>query len=378
MPRLNNSVDLLSKPGTIRHVRASQPTGVNLHGLRRHNRALLLTEIRRAGGLSRIQLAARTGLTQQAISKIVPELLGAGLLDEQRQPAAGVGKPRTLLRIRSGARHALGAQLDRDELRLVRTDLSGRVTDRTRRPLPPGCPPERTVATLARCVRDLGHGQNLLGLGVGTPGPLDHQRGVVHQATGDPARRGEVALREALADATGLPVILDKDTNAAAHARLWRASGRAPAEAVVLAGTGIGAGLVIEGRVYRGPRTNAGEFGHTTLAFEGPRCACGRRGCVEVLHRAAAAAGDHAAAARLLGIGLLDLVQVLDLERIVLAGRAVRDRPGLYLDAVATQLAELLPLPHWQRIELETDVDEDLVALGAAAEVLDGFYATAG
>ncbi|MFC9257478.1 ROK family transcriptional regulator [Amycolatopsis thailandensis] len=348
-------------------------TGVNLRGLRQHNRALLLTHILRAGGLSRVELAERTRLTQQAVSKIVPELLEAGLLDEERQPASGVGKPRTLLRVRADARHALGAQLDRDSFRVVRTDLTGKIVASRGGPLTPGFTPDQAVSALGDATEALLDGVDrelVLGLGIGSVGPLDHREGVVRDATNMPGWH-HVPLRDLLAKRTGLPVRLDKNTNAAAFAQHWPEGDQA-ATAVVLVGTGIGVGLLIDGRLYRGPRTNAGEFGHTTLAFDGPRCACGRRGCVEVLHNSAATTEE---AAGLLGIGLADLVQVLDLERVVLTGRSVRAEPEVYRDTVSARLAELLPLPHWQRIQVDLDeMGDDVVAFGAAAEVLAGFY----
>ena len=348
---------------------------MNLRGLRQHNRAMLLTAIRRAGGLSRVELAGRSGLTQQAVSKIVPELIAAGLLDEQRLPAAGVGKPRIRLAIRPEARYALGAQLDRDEVQVVLTDLLGTVVAATTTRLSPGFSPADGVSAIGHGVGRLCTGidrAKVLGLGVGALGPLDHRTGVVHDATNQPGWH-KVPLRDELAARTGLDVVVDKDTNTAAFAHLWRTDGPTPATAVVLVGTGIGVGLLIDGRLYRGPRTNAGEFGHTTLAYDGPRCPCGRRGCVEVLHNSAKHPEE---AARLLGIGIADLVQVLDLERIVLAGRAVRAAPESYAGAVAGQLAEQLPAPHWQRIRVDiSELGADVVAIGAAAEVLSVFYA---
>ncbi|MBB4687304.1 ROK family transcriptional regulator [Amycolatopsis jiangsuensis] len=349
-------------------------TGANLRRLRRHNRALLLGYILREGGLSRVELAQRSGLTQQAVSKIVADLLPERLLDVERQAAAGVGKPRTLLRLRPEARCALGAQLDRDGFLVLRTGLTGEVEEVVEGSLPLGFDPEQAVAALADGVRTLLAGvdpERVLGLGVGTVGPLDHHAGRLRDATNMPGWH-DVPLRDLLAARTGLPVILDKNTNAAAFAHTWPEETPA-ATAVVLVGTGIGVGLLIDGRVYRGPRTNAGEFGHTTIAYAGPRCACGRRGCVEVLHQTAATPQD---AARLLGIGLADLVQVLDLERIVLFGRTIRAAGEVYRETVSAQLHELLPVPHWQRIDVEvSDLDEEAVALGAAFEVLAGFYA---
>ncbi|MDT7643636.1 MAG: hypothetical protein QOC75_636 [Pseudonocardiales bacterium] len=350
--------------------------GVNLRGLRAHNRALLLGQILRAGGLSRIELAERSRLTQQAVSKIVPALLDRGLLEERRQLASGVGKPRTLLRIRADARYAIGAQLDRDEARVLMTDLLGRPVRAESQPLAPGFTPDHAVSVLAEATERLLDGVDralVLGVGVGSVGPLDHRSGVVRDATNLPGWH-EVPLRAMLAERTGLPVLLDKDTNAAAVAQHWPGEPEADvaATAVVLVGTGIGVGLFLDGRLYRGPRTNAGEFGHTTLAFDGPRCGCGRRGCVEVLHNNAASTAE---AARLLGIGLVDLVQVLDLERVVLTGPAVRAAPAVYRDGVEARLSELLPVPHWQRVRVEvSELGDDVVALGAAAEVLGAFY----
>ncbi|MGA6163001.1 ROK family transcriptional regulator [Amycolatopsis magusensis] len=345
--------------------------GVNLRGLREHNQALLLGEIRRAGGLSRIELAERSGLTQQAVSKIVPALLDAGILDEEREPSRGVGKPRIRLRIRPDARHALGAQLDRDELRVVRTDLLGAVVAEQTRDLPAGFTPDDAIGALKSCVDDL-RGDTLLGLGVGALGPLDHTTGVLREATNLPGWH-EVPLRDLLTEATGLPVLVDKDTNAAAAGYAWHATTPARAAAVVLVGTGIGAGLLIDGKVYRGPRTNAGEFGHTTIAHDGPRCPCGRRGCIEVLHNAAVRRGDPGEAARLLGVGLVDLVQLLDLEQLVLS---VRARPELYRAQIDAQLSASLPLPGWQKLDLIlAEHDDRLVAAGAATEVLARFYA---
>ena len=346
-------------------------TGVNLRGLRQHNRALLLTHVLRAGECSRGELAARTGLTQQAVSKIVPGLIDAGLLDEHRQPATGVGKPRALLRIRAGARHALGAQLDRDEFHVLRTDLTGHIEASTGGPLPRGFTPEQAVTAIADAARRLAAGaEGLVGIGIGAVGPLDHHSGVVRHATNMPGWH-DVPLRELLAARTGLPVTLDKNTNAAAFTRLWPHNSPT-ATAVVLVGTGIGVGLIVDGRLYRGPRTNAGEFGHTTLDFAGPRCACGRRGCVEILHNTAP---DPHTAAGVLGIGLADLVQVLDLERIVLAGRAVRAAPEVYREAVRARLAEQLPASRWQLVDVEVDeLGEDIVSLGAAAEILAQFF----
>ncbi|GAA0601344.1 ROK family transcriptional regulator [Kutzneria viridogrisea] len=313
-----------------------QSTGVNLDRLRGHNDALVLDLVRTQEGLSRVDLAARTGLTAQAVSKIVARLIEHGLLAESGQAAPTVGKPRTLLRVVADARWSVGVHLDRDELRVVLADLTGTVVRERRVP-----GPVADVAWIAAPVAELLAGVDpakVIGIGVGCPGPLDHRTGVVHAATRLPGWHG-VPLREQLAQVTGLPVIVDKDTNAAVLAERWWQRERFTHAALVYVGTGIGAGLVLDGQVHRGARTNAGEFGHTTVQADGPLCPCGRRGCVEVLCGPAAVVGagpdvlarfaalDPAdqrirRASRLLGTAVLDLVNLLDLDHVVLGGRA--------------------------------------------------------
>lgn len=108
-------------------------------------------------------------------------------------------------------------------------------------------------------------------MGVALPGPLDHRGGVLHRVTGFPQWDG-YPLRDALAEHAGLPVVVDKDTNAAALGLALRE--RADADFAYLhLGTGLGAGLVLGGAVHRGARTGAGEFGHQTLQLDGPRAA---------------------------------------------------------------------------------------------------------
>ncbi|MFD5217698.1 ROK family protein [Streptomyces tendae] len=211
--------------------------GANLLALRSHNTALVLDLLRTAGGagISRLELAERTGLTPQAVSKITARLRGEGLAAEAGRRASTGGKPRTVLRLVPGAGHALGVHLDRDELRAVLVDLDGTVVAERRAPLDLGAGAETVLEMVARAAEELaaeglGHlvaegarvpgaalaaAPTLLGLGVALPGPLDHVRGVLHRITGFPGWDG-YPLREALERRLGVPVVVDKDTNAAA------------------------------------------------------------------------------------------------------------------------------------------------------------------
>ncbi|MGY1500527.1 ROK family protein [Streptomyces sp. QTS52] len=176
----------------------------------------------------------------------------------------------------------------------------------------------------------------LLGVGVALPGPLDHARGVLHRVTGFPEWDG-FPLRDALVRRLGVPVAVDKDTNAAALG--LAVGGEGGSFAYLHLGTGLGAGLVIGGALHRGTRTGAGEFGHQVIQLDGPPCGCGDRGCIEALCLGAVARGDLDEAARVLGAGAANLVGLLDIDRVLLGGRTVAAEPERFVRGVATVLA---------------------------------------
>ncbi|TMU95186.1 ROK family protein [Streptomyces sp. DASNCL29] len=407
--------------------------GANLTALRSYNAALVLRLLRDAGedGVSRPELAGRTGLTPQAVSKITARLRAEGLLAEAGQRASTGGKPPTAVRLVPDARHAIGLQLDRDEVRAVLVDLAGTSVAARSAPFDFGAPAEEALAAATAEVRALladaagrgvvggtagggvaagagtdvavgagadvaagagtdvavgagadiaagggsalGGGGGLLGVGVAAPGPLDHGSGVLHRVTGFPQWDG-FPLRDALAERLALPVVLDKDTNAAALGLVT--AGTAESAAYLHLGTGLGAGLVLGGDVYRGTRTDAGEFGHQVIQLDGPPCDCGNNGCLEALCLAAVARGDRTDAARLLGIGATNLVRLLDIDRVLLGGRMVLADPEPYVRGVATMIAE--DSVRASRPPISVDVverGERAVVEGAARLVLAPLFA---
>ncbi|MEU0029845.1 ROK family transcriptional regulator [Streptomyces sp. NPDC006335] len=385
--------------------------GANLPALRSHNTALVLDLLRGAGagGISRLELAERTGLTPQAVSKITARLRGAGLAAEAGHRASTGGKPRTVLRLVPGAGHAVGVHLDRDALRTVLVDLAGAVVAERHAALDLGAGAQAVVAVVAgeveglmeglleeaggeRAAEDAGPPEagattgpsapgaddegtaphsaadslpSLLGVGVALPGPLDHTRGVLHRVTGFPEWDG-FPLRDALARRLGVPVVVDKDTNAAALG--LAVAGERGSFAYLHLGTGLGAGLVIGGAVHRGARTAAGEFGHQVVQLDGPPCGCGDRGCVEALCLAAVARGDLTEAARVLGIAAGNLVALLDIDLVLLGGRTVTTAPDAFLRGVEAVLDERARRTGEEPVPVRTATGE--VAEGAAQLVL--------
>ncbi|MCX2185714.1 ROK family transcriptional regulator [Streptomyces sp. SKN60] len=393
--------------------------GVNLPALRSHNAALVLDLLRTAGegGVSRLELAERTGLTPQAVSKITARLRAEGLAAEAGRRASTGGKPATVLRLVPSAAYAIGLHLDRDELTAVLLDLAGERVAERRAPLDLGAGAEAVLAVAGAAVAALlgaeggylgeggavgagrghaaapgrapvagrlpeagagagaggvsepeGEGSRptrlpLLGVGVAMPGPLDHRSGRPGRVTGFPEWDG-FPLREELARWLGWPVALDKDTNAAALGLALR-PGAPGSFAYVHLGTGLGAGLVLGGAVLRGGRTGAGELGHQTVQLDGPACDCGGRGCLEVLCLAALARGDLPEAARVLGTGAANLVRLLDIDRVLLGGRAVLAAPAVFAHGTR-ELLTALGLP--ATVEIATGTTT--VADGAAQLIL--------
>ncbi|WP_432501918.1 ROK family transcriptional regulator [Kineococcus arenarius] len=238
-------------------------------------RERVLDAIRAHEQLSRVELAAATGLTEASISTTVRRLISDGLLVETgRTPTAG--KPRTLLRLDPGARFAVGVHVDATTTTLVLAGQTGGVISRTARPArTSGAELSADVALLLDASGV--DGRRCLGLGLVW----------AERSTAVPAE-----LVAELARGTGRPVLVENDATAAAVGEYWvaRLDSRRSFIALYM-GSGIGSGIVLDGRPLRGRGPGAGEFGHVCVQVDGPRCWCGARGCLEVLAGPAAVVG---------------------------------------------------------------------------------------
>ncbi|WP_314102262.1 ROK family transcriptional regulator [uncultured Frigoribacterium sp.] len=260
--------------------------GTNLPAVGGYNRSVVLDAVRReSAGLSRTEIAERTGLSPQAVTNVSRRLLDAGLIRESGTVISGPGKPRTMLQLEPGGSFALGVHVDPAVVTYVLLDLHGTVVAHAQTPTPSASRPDEVVGLIARTVDGLVADSGvdrarLLGIGIAAPGPIDVEDGVVLDPPMLPRWR-HVPLRRAIAEATGLPVLLEKDVAAAAVAELWFSDGASRRDfAFVYYGTGFGTGLVIGRDVVRGSSSNAGDSGHVTVASSGRRCTCGRIGCV--------------------------------------------------------------------------------------------------
>ncbi len=155
----------------------------------------------------------------------------------------------------------------------------------------------RVVASLRRALEQAGVGTDgIVGVGISSPGPCDPVRGVVSNAPNLPGWH-EVPLARIVSEALGVPAVLENDAAAACYGEYRFGAGRGLRHILyVTLGTGIGGGIIIDGRLYGGASGAAGEVGHLIIDDEGPACSCGSRGCLEALSSGPAIAREGAAA----------------------------------------------------------------------------------
>jgi predicted NBD/HSP70 family sugar kinase len=259
--------------------------------LKRINRMALVRLVKAQPGMSRVDLAKRTGLTKTTVGMLVQELIDEGWL-RQNAPseAQGVGRRPLPITLDSGRMGLLGADLGVDYLNVVACNLQGELLFSRRVAYRHG-EVARSVKSLAALVARahavlVEQRRRPLGLGVGVPGMLDVEGGLLRFAPNlgwHDVRLGAL-LQERLAEVGcgGLPVSVMNEAKAAALSEYVFGAEHHTGPLVYLSmGVGLGAGIVLDDRLYLGNDGLAGEVGHTILQKDGPRCSCGRLGCAE-------------------------------------------------------------------------------------------------
>jgi glucokinase len=179
-----------------------------------------------------------------------------------------------------------GVDLGGTKIQAVVVKPSGRVMGAARLPTPTVGGPSDVIAAMAAAVREAAQGAEtdpgmLVGVGVGSPGDVDHRAGTVTSARNLPGWAGSFDVRRALTEELGIPVALGNDVDVATMAEYELGAG-APYQSLlgVFWGTGVGGGIVLDGKLWNG-RASAGEIGHMVVKKDGLRCPCGRKGCLE-------------------------------------------------------------------------------------------------
>lgn len=298
--------------------------------VREINRAILLNLLRMNAPQSRADLAAATGLNKTTVSSLVADLLATGLVREIGQANSAGGRPAVLLELNPEAGCIIGVEFGVGYIKIILTDFCARVLWRQEASFIPSDGPEAALTQLIELVREASliaeqSGQKIFGMGVGVPGLLDLHSGMLLFGQNTGWRR--VPIRQRLVEEFTFPIFVDNDAKASAFGEKYFGVAQHVDDFVyVTANVGLGAGVWLDGQLYRGANGFAGEVGHTTFLPDGPLCNCGNRGCWETFAsqralieriRAGAAAGRPTLLHN--GDGALDEVTM---PRIVAAARA--------------------------------------------------------
>jgi predicted NBD/HSP70 family sugar kinase/biotin operon repressor len=380
-----------------------------VHDLRRDNRSVLLSSLFFEQPRSRQELSKATGLSSASVSNVVRGLINEGIVVEAGSIESDGGRPRTLLQVNSDYGYVIGVDVGETRVRVELFDLTLTEHAKADYPLDPrqhgvGLIVEAIFTGLKAVLAGSGVSPAaVLGIGVGIPGIVGN--GPDSLVYGQTYGWESVPLGRLLRAGTSMPLHIDNDAKTMAQAELWFGAGRGAQNVVVcLIGSGVGASIIADGATVRGSTSSAGEWGHSTVVVGGRACRCGSLGCLEAYvgaeaildqYGSAPTDGDQEAAlaalidlaptsaraaeildktALYLGVGIADLINLFNPERIILGGWAglllgVHMLPAIRAAAGERSLRHLFT---------ETSIEvgrlgPDAVALGAATLPIKAF-----
>ncbi len=259
-------------------------SSINQSIQREHNLSMAIEAIRRIPHCTRVKLAQVMGLSQAAVTKLVSQLIEWGAVSEQESIGNGLGRKATALRINTEKYRALAIHINRDYINAAIYDMDGVLYDMEQ------CEISASEGAQASMDRVIAMARKLLSrnqtpvrcVGVAVPGPFHYSQSRISMMSGFPGWE-KINIRKTLEQALLLPVFVDQDANCGALAEMWFGGEDQPSSMIfVTADRGIGAGLILNSKIYRGRIGFAGEIGHTSIDLLGARCECGNRGCLEL------------------------------------------------------------------------------------------------
>lgn len=367
---------------------------------------------------SRLELAKQADLSPSSITAIVQRLIRKGLVVESEPTASQLGRRPIPLQIRRDAAYLVGLDLGSFYMRIVITDINGEIVyqSKTRTEMDAGRDRvlERTFLGIHHAIREarIAPG-SLRGIGIAHSGVIDNEAGVViaYPRPGLMSEWKSVPLRDIFQREFNIPCLLEDSVRAATLAERRYGAGREFDSFIYIdVGMGIGAGIFLDQKIYRGAGGKAGEFGHITVDEDGPLCSCGNNGCLETLASSAAiiqsvrtaieagidsrirelargnlenisieliaeaASQDDSLVYRVLqkaasyiGLGLANLVNLLNPRVLVFGGALFREIPHLIADPVRRIIRQRSLERSAQEVELTvTTLGDEAAARGAA------------
>jgi len=358
-------------------------TTMDARRMRRHNSEHVLGIVKRLGPLSRTEIARQSKLSTPTVAAVISDLLRVGMVEEYGEGQSTGGRRPQLVSYNARFGAVIGAYIGVTAARLVLADMYGQILARKVVPYGDDTRPEPLLRLLAEsaatlCKEELGSNTPLLSTVVGAPGMTDMRRGVVIEAANLEGWTA-VPAREILESLLASPVTVDNDVNLAAIGEHWQGRGRGLSTFVfVTLATGIGAGIVIDGKIHRGHRWHAGEISHLNVDFHEWDTDFGAAGYLESflgarpsdissrIPRPICGKIDEEGLVRL-GVTIANIATIVDPESIVLGGRVAVAQPEILerVYEVAKRIA-----PNCPEIGL-TELGEDAPLYGSIKLALD-------
>lgn len=389
------------------------------------NRSVILNIIRERGPISRAEIAKVTKLTPPTVSNLVKELLQTEIIIEQSLGESSGGRKPTMLTLNSSSFHVIGLDVGSNNLKAILTNINGTLLKKEFYPIPENVTKEELLSLMAEATYRIKHDADIdedkiVGIGVAMHGIVDVDQGISVFAPN--LNLQDIGIKAYLEAEFNLLVKIENDARAMSLGEQWFGNGAGIDNLVCInAGRGVGAGLIINGKLFHGQNFISGEIGHMAIDINGPKCTCGNYGCLQtfasgpaiVEHAAkelrlgqqsvltslvdgdfsritgeliyeAAVSGDTmcqnilAQAGRYLGIGVTNLIHIVNPQRIIIGGglsnagefllqnlkETIRQR-GLTSSAKETEL-------------MLSKFGEDASVMGAVALILSELFVTHG
>ena len=383
--------------------------GINQTLQQQLNLSLILRLLWKEGLCSRATLSKLSGLQRPTISNIIQDCIQCGLVVEQGLIDGEKGRRSIGIAINGDRYRVIAVKVSRRVCSVMLMGLSGECHEKEEFAITHQENAAITIANLRTHIAQLiarNPQCQVLAVGMTAPGPFKRENEEIIFVTNLVGWEGVHLMRE-LKKLGNIPVFIGNDANAAASACLWK-SGNQPSTAdlvYVIAGYGVGSGIISHGRLLTGSLGIAGEIGHTSICYDGPKCECGNRGCLEcycsalVLERnlqsrlnagepsmleqvsgrltweairAAIQGGDEMATqefvrvCRYLAVGIVNLINQCNPSKVVVGDLLTQLAPELLLETVRTHVRSSVRPSIWENLTIELDmVEEDLILLGA-------------
>lgn len=386
------------------------------------NRSLILNTIRLDGPISRADIAKKTKLTPPTVTNIVAELIEEKLVRESKMGESRGGRKPILLTIDAKNSFVIGLDVGGYRVRAVLTDLNGEVEGQTTVELSSDLTEETLIDQLIKITVTLFEQckmqkDKVIGIGIGMHGIVDHQSGMAVFAPN--FQLTNIDLKTPFESTFDVPVFVENDARALALGETWFGNGQGIDHVIcVNVGVGIGAGIVLNKRLFHGVHGIAGEIGHTTVDIHGKKCTCGNYGCLqtvaggnmlkeraihdiasgrktmllekvegdmdrisgEIIHQCALA-GDPLSieileeAGKYLGIGITNIINFINPDRIIVGG-GVSKAGDFVLEPLRKMVKERALTAKARETEVVTaELGEWGTAIGAVTLVLEDLFA---